>query len=324
MRRRTRGGAAVWTAAVLGALVLTAVLFRLPGAEDWIKSKLSGLFRPGAQVSAQLGPLQVTIGDLSAGGSADPDALELHVFDVGQADALLVRQGSHAMLVDAGDPGDAGELLEYLDSQGIRRLDWLVLTHPHADHIGGAEAVVRGVRVERVLLSPAPQTTQMYEILLDAVEERGIPVQTARPGDSFPLGKAECLILSPDPEKGYEDLNDWSVTLRVSCGGMAMLLTGDMGEAAEADLLAAGLPVDACVLKAGHHGSASASSQAFLEAVAPAAVIVTCAADSEDNLPNARVLERYRALGAAVFRTDERGAVGVVLRDGRISVATAR
>ena len=97
-----------------------------------------------------------------------------------------------------------------------------------------------------------------------------------------------------------------------------------MGAEAEADILASGLPADACLLKAGHHGSASASSQAFLEAVGPSAVIVTCRADSEDNLPNARVLERYRAMGAAVFRTDEHGTVTVRLRGGQISVGTER
>ena len=324
-RRGSRGSrrfdAAFWAALLLGIAALAALALQIPGAEEKLTSALGGVFRPGVIASGHLGPLSVTLGDL---GHADPDACEVHVLDVGQADCILVRQGAHAMLIDTGEPENGQMVVDYLKSLGVRRLDCLVLTHPHADHIGGAEEVLKSVRTEQVILSHAAQTTRLYERVLDTIEAQGIPVRQAKPGDSYALGDAVYTILSPDPGTEYDNVNDYSVALRLSYGGLSMVFTGDMGTGPEAEILARGLTVDADVLKAGHHGSASASSQAFLDAVSPAVVVVTCAADSEDRLPNERILERFRTTGAAIFRSDEDGLIVLRFKDGQISVGTER
>lgn len=310
--------ASVWTSVCLGVMVLVALLFQDAGLAGWLRQSVRDI---AAAVEAA-GFTEV--GEGAAYTGDDLGTLEVHVLDCGQADAILVLQDGHAMLVDAGEREHGQKILDYLGALGVDTLEYAVFTHPHSDHIGGAAAVLRGVRVENVILSHAVHTTKTYENLLDAVEESGAQVFGAAPGDTYTLGGAEFTVLSPDPAREYDELNDYSVAFRLCFEGSSMLFTGDMGKTAENAILAAGYPVRSDVLKAGHHGSSTASGQAFLDAVAPSVIVMTVEADSDDNLPNPQTLERFERTGAAIFRSDEDGLIVLRFDEGRISVGTER
>lgn len=321
-RKRKYSKASVWTSVGLGIMVVVALLFQTPGIGSLLKesaSAVAGGVHIGGFTAVPSDPAKTT-----AYAGADLGTLEVHVLDCGQADAIVILQGTHAMLVDAGEREHGQKVLDYLKALGVDSLAYAVFTHPHSDHIGGAATVLRGIGVENVILSHAAHTTQTYENLLDAVDASGAKVLTAAPGDVYTLGGAEFTILSPDPTREYDDLNDYSVAFRLTFEGSSMLFTGDMGLAPENAILDAGYTVKSDVLKAGHHGSATASGQDFLDAAAPSVIVMTVEAGSDDNLPNPKTLERFRKTGAALFRSDEDGLIVIRFDNGQISVATER
>lgn len=243
--------------------------------------------------------------------------MNVHFMDVGQADCILIEADGAAMLVDAGKNEDGGQIVEYLKEQGIARLEYVIGTHPHEDHIGGMDDVLRNFEVGTVILPAKVHTTQTYMDVLQAVEDCGLAVTQAVRGDTFGLGEASFTILSPPAGSDYGDeLNNWSVAIRLTYGQNSFVLTGDAEEAAEADILASGLELKADVVKAGHHGSKTSNSPAFLQAVAPSYAVISCGMGNSYGHPDLEILEEFQALGTAVFRTDEQGTV-VAQSDGQ-------
>ncbi len=322
--RRRSPGPALLVTVLLGLLTAAAVLMQIPGCRARIAA-LSGRLDAGAIASG----VRARFTAAFTGGKAAPEeteygTLEMHVLDCGQADCILLLQDGHAMLVDAGEPENGQMIADYLEAQGVERLECLVLTHPHSDHIGGAAAVIDRIPVQSVLLSHAPHASGLYEELISSLEASGAEMRTACPGDVYTLGGAEYTVLSPDPGETYEDMNDYSVCLRMTFEGLSVLLTGDMGKIPEEEILARGYDADCDVLKASHHGSATASAREFIEAASPAVIVMTVEAGSDDNLPNADTLALYEESGAALFRSDEDGLIVLRLDAGEISVGTER
>lgn len=247
--------------------------------------------------------------------SAPQGQLLAAFFDVGQGDCALISTGGHHMLIDAGNPGQDELILGYLAAYGVTRLDYLVATHPHADHIGAMAAVVYQMeQIGEVLMPQAVNTTATFEKLLIALEQRDFPVTVPQAGDTYQLGEAVIKVVAPGGGK-YQDLNDYSLVLRVSFGQAAFLFTGDAEAVSEGEQLAAGYDLSADVLKAGHHGSNSSSSAEYLAAVAPRYAVISCGADNRYGHPHAEVLARLQNSGATVYRTDELGSV-VFTTDG--------
>lgn len=238
---------------------------------------------------------------------AEGEGLTVYFFDVGQADCALVRADGHDMLIDAGDRGDDGRVLGLLRDRGVTRLDYIVATHPHADHIGCMASVVREFDFDSILMPDAETGTKTFEELLDAIDEKGAAVDVPSPGDTFSLGGARVEVLAP--AKGYDNLNDMSIVLRLTYGDTSFLLTGDAEKASERDMLASGLPLSADVLKVGHHGSNTSSREKFLKAVSPKYAVISCGKDNSYGHPDRDTLKRLEDAGAKVFRTDENGTV---------------
>lgn len=233
--------------------------------------------------------------------------MEVHFIDVGQGDATLIKCGGQAMLIDTGDDTKGTAIWNYLRKQGVEKLDYLVLTHPDSDHIGGAPVILTKFDVDNVFVSNYKKDTMAYYKLVQTLDDQLIQAVTPATGTSYTLGNATFQILAP--VNTYSNANDSSIALMVKHGENTFLFTGDAEIQAEADMLVNGNSVDADVYHVGHHGSSSASSVNFLNAVSPSYAVISCADDNEYGHPHAEVLNNLRAMGVKLFRTDEQGSV---------------
>ncbi|MDR2752808.1 MAG: MBL fold metallo-hydrolase [Oscillospiraceae bacterium] len=232
--------------------------------------------------------------------------------DVGQGDCELIECDGQFLLIDGGERGNEERVVRTLKALGVERLDFVVATHPHSDHIGGlaygilAAFPVGTVIAPRISAENAP-TTQTYEQFLRAVAvlaKAGTNAVYAAPGQEYQLGRAKITVLGPLREDGTSYNND-SVGLRVAFGACSVLLCGDAEQRAESDFVAQwGDGLRSNVLKAGHHGSRTSSTEEFLRAAAPQAAVISCGADNTYGHPNPAVLARFAALKIPVYRTD--------------------
>ena len=246
------------------------------------------------------------------GEAADPDGysqepLEVHYIDVGQGSATLLKSRRHAMLIDTGDSDQGTKIQLYLTKQGVENLDYLVLTHPDADHIGGAPVIITKFGIGQLFLSNYEKDNKTTQKVRDAMQYKGLTASDCQVGDTFALGNASFTILGPAKE--YADSNNASIVIMVQNGNNRFLFTGDCEAEAEADLIASGADLSADVYLAGHHGSDTASSQAFMDAVSPMYAVISCGEGNSYGHPHAEVLNRFRSMGIQVFRTDEQGSV---------------
>ena len=255
--------------------------------------------------------------DVSAAASdvfRDGSTLEVHFLDVGQGDATLICCGEAAMLIDAGNNSWGDDVRDYLEYQGIGDLDYVIGTHPDADHIGGLDVVMEAFDCGTVIMPDYEKDTQTYTDVTDVMEEKGYELTLPQVGMVYELGEAAFTIVAPNGEYG-DNANDYSVGILLEHGENRFLLTGDAEEDSEADMLDNGIDLSADVLKAAHHGSRTANTEAFLERVNPEYVVISCGEGNSYGHPHAEVLNRLREMGIKVFRTDEEGTV-VATSDG--------
>ncbi|MBI3945260.1 MAG: ComEC/Rec2 family competence protein [Armatimonadetes bacterium] len=262
--------------------------------------------------------------------------LRVTFLDVGHGDSALVQAPSGAtLLVDGGGSEQEacrlGErvLLPALLHRGARRLDYVVATHPHADHTEGLAEACRDLPVGALVVSGLHAGAPDMARLLDAARRQSVPVLRARAGTSWLLDPdTRITVLSPPegaPERDGDDAeNESSLVLRVDFGQVSFLLTGDIGAATEERLRASGAPLRAMVLKVAHHGSGGSSSEAFLDAVAPRLAVISVGQESRYDLPHPAAVKRALGRSVLLFRTDEDGAVEVRTDGNRLMVRAAR
>lgn len=250
----------------------------------------------------------------SVSDAADPDKMEVHFLDVGQGDSTLIVCGEHAMLIDAGDDSKGTQIQNYLKKQKIEELDYLVLTHPDSDHIGGAPVIIGKFEIDTVFVSNFEKDNKTYRKLIQALDDQKLDYTTPEAGSQYRLGTATITILAPCRE--YDNPNDASVALMIQNGNHKFLFTGDAEEEAEQDMIESGMTLSADVYQVGHHGSKTSTSEAFLEAVNPTYAVISCAEGNEYGHPHARTLNALRAEGVKVYRTDEAGTV-IASSDGK-------
>ena len=215
-------------------------------------------------------------------------------------------------MIDAGNNGDADVILDYLRSLDVDTIDVMVGTHPHEDHIGGMDAVIQAMNVDRIVMPKVSTNTKTFYDVLKAVRDKGLKVNTAKAGMSIPLDPdLQIQILSPKRER-YESLNDYSVVIRLTYRQVSFMLMGDLETLGETELLESNDQLQADILKVGHHGSSSSTSARFLKAVAPQYGVISVGAGNRYGHPNPKVLERLEKV-CQVLRTD---------RDGHIIIET--
>ncbi|GAB3416905.1 lamin tail domain-containing protein [Haloparvum alkalitolerans] len=282
---------------------------------------------PGDQTPSQPVPSQGSPADAAAG------TLEVHYINVGQSvSTLIVGPEGETMLVDTGHYNDDGEyVLQYLRRHGVTRIDHLVTSHNDADHIGGNAAVIEYYETEAegigAVYDPGiASSSQTYAEYLDAVEEHDVTLYETREGDAIPFGDVDVDVLGPpDPYLENEARNENSIVLAVAHGETSFLLTGDAEDDQEAYLIDTyGTELRSTVLKAGHHGSASSSSESFIDAVRPRAVVVSSAYDSQYGHPHEEVLERLSERSLPTYWTATHGDIVLVSDGSGVSVRTQR
>jgi len=250
------------------------------------------------------------------------DTLEVIFFDVGQGDCILLKTGNHSMLIDAGNIGQDQLVLNYLAKNNVTNLDYLVVTHPHSDHIGSMSSVINKMdNVGMVIMPDKIHTSKTFENLIDAIEYNNIPVTMPKPGDNFTLGNADIQVLAPISATS-NDLNDHSIVLRVDFGNTSFLFTGDAETKSENKQLITGLNLEADVLKVGHHGSKTSSSQKYLDAVSPSYAVISSGLNIYGH-PDNDIISQLNAMGVVIYRTDLNGTI-IFKSDGKqIFVSTA-
>lgn len=251
-------------------------------------------------------------------------SLEVHMLDIGQGDAFALRSPrGRWVVIDAGPPPGAW-LADDLRRLGARTVELLLLSHPDADHVGGAGALLEGLRVRGV---GGPGTVRGSGPWQDAVRiarEEGVPWRVLARGDGFDLDGVAFRLLHPVPGPGAaDDPNAASLVVEVAWRGVRMLFMGDVPAEVEREIVSEPLAID--VLKVGHHGSLTSSDPGFLEAITPSVALISAGRGNRYGHPEPEVLARLVDVGAEVWRSDESGPVVVrVSRTGEVSVDDRR
>ncbi len=255
------------------------------------------------------------------------NTIVVNFLDVGQGDSEFIQlPNGKCMLIDASTAEYGEEISDKISSLGYEKIDYLVATHPHADHIGGMIEIVNDFEIGEVYMPRAQTDTKTYENLLTAMSDKELSVTAAAAGKLvFSEGDLMVELLAPVSEK-YDDLNNYSAVVKLDYGNNSFLFMGDAEEVSEREILNS-LPKEqlkADVVKVGHHGSSSSSCEDFVYAVSPDYAVFEVGAGNSYGHPHSESLERWQRVGAEILRTDLQGDISVVSDGNDLTVVSER
>jgi competence protein ComEC len=253
-----------------------------------------------------------------------PEApLTITFLDVGQADCIFVQAGTKTLLIDAGTNDGSASLVSRLQQKGVHQIDVLIGTHPHEDHIGGMDTIIKNFAIGAIYLPDVTSTTPSFEDVLTAISDKGLKISIPRLFETLTLGQSTITFLAPN-SSSYDEINNYSIVTRLQFGNTSFLFSGDAQNHSEQEMLPGGFNLKSDVLKIGHHGSFSSTSPAFLAAVSPRYAVIFVAKDNDYGHPHQETLQKLSAAGVQVYRTDLNGDI-VFRSDGSgLTIETQR
>ena len=240
-------------------------------------------------------------------GSSQP--FEMHFIDVGQALSVLVECDGQFMLYDGGNVDDGSLVVSYLQKQGVEQLQYVFCSHAHEDHVGGLAAVMAKFPAGHAYSPVTESSTKCFNDFVKYTQQQGLQLEVPSVGTVWPLGSATVTLLGPVTQ--YSETNNTSLVLRIDYGNTSFLLTGDMENTAETDLVNSGANLKADVLQVGHHGSSTSTGYLFLNAVLPEMGVISCGAGNKYGHPHEETLSILRDAKVDVYRTDLQGTITI-------------
>ncbi len=229
--------------------------------------------------------------------------LRVYCLDIGQGDSILITNNNKTMLIDASTNEMGSRVVKYLNDLGIKKIDYLVGTHPHEDHIGGLDNVIKNFDIGTIYMPNVVATTKTFEEVIDAISAKKLKVTSPKTGDKFTVGNAECEVMSIRNDK--DDYNNCSIVIKMDFNNVSYLFTGDAEESVESSRKWPHIDV----LKVGHHGSNTSSSKKFLEQIKPEVALISVGQGNTYGHPTQATLKRLSNIGAKIYRTDENGTI---------------
>lgn len=235
----------------------------------------------------------------------------VHFIDVGQGDATLIKTSGKNILIDGGDNDKGGTVVDYLKKQNVEKIDYVIATHPHADHIGGLDNVINNFKVENIILPKLTDdmvpTTKTYTDLLQSIMNNKVNVIQAKTNSSYNINDGKLTLLAPVGQ--YTDINNMSVVSKFSIGEISFLITGDASEQSEKDLIDNNINMNSTVLRVAHHGSKSSTTKQFLEKVNPSYAIISVGQGNKYGHPDKQVTDLISKNQIETYRTDYNGNI---------------
>ena len=242
-------------------------------------------------------------------GQVGSEDLEVHYIDVGQGDSILIKAEDINILIDAGSNSYSDFLIDYLLSENVSQVDYIFVTHPHEDHIGSMDEIIDHFQVGKVIMPNVIHTSYAFESLMDSIERNNLTITPASAGESFDINGAQLQILGPIGED-YSNLNDYSIVLKLQNGKNSFLFTGDAEKLSENEILDRYYSLlDSDVLKIGHHGSSSSTSEDFLRAINPDYGVISVGPANRYGHPDREILDRLESNDVDYYRTDTDGTI---------------
>jgi beta-lactamase superfamily II metal-dependent hydrolase len=252
---------------------------------------------------------QDIIGNFQPGATEtiENEKISITMLDVGQGLSLLVKSDDEYMLYDGGDRGTSSYVVSYLEKNGVKNLKYVVASHYDSDHLSGLVGVLNKFEVDTVINPEYEADTKIYQSYQSALKDNGAQIDFPSVGDTYKLGNSTITVLAP--AKDYGDPNEMSIAMKIQCGQFACVVTGDAETESETDMLSNGINLNADLYVVGHHGSASSSSDKFVQAMSPDYAFLSVGADNDYGHPSDKAMNTLDKYNVNVYRTDVDGVV---------------
>ena len=233
--------------------------------------------------------------------------LKVHFLDVGQGDSIFIELPTNeTILIDASIKDASNKIINYLREENVSKIDYVFATHPHSDHIGGMSAVIKAFDIGQIYMPKAVTTTKTYENLLLTIKDKNLKIKTAKAGNTIiDTDDLKLVVLAPNQDS-YESLNNYSIVLKLTYKEKSFLFMGDAETLSEKEITG---DVQADVLKVGHHGSRTSTSQAFLNKVNPSYAVIRVGLNNDYKHPHQEVIDRLEKKNIKLYRTDQNGDI---------------